>query len=36
MLYDPDPTFVKEITNGDVPMAEKVDVVSEEQMKQAD
>jgi hypothetical protein len=24
MLFDPDPQFVKEITNGDVPLAEKV------------
>lgn len=24
MLFDPDPEFVKEITNGDVPVCEKV------------
>jgi hypothetical protein len=24
MLYDPDPEFVKEVTNGDVPLSQKV------------
>jgi hypothetical protein len=24
MLFDPDPGFVKEITNGDVPLSQKV------------
>jgi len=25
MLFDPDPEFVKEVTNGDVPLSQKVE-----------
>ena len=25
MLYDPDPEFVKEVTNGDMPLSQKVE-----------
>lgn len=29
MLYDPDPEFVQEITNNDVPLAAKIGVINE-------